>query len=60
MLPSSAKAVTLPPVHALILAGALPGWGWVQQVGLVCLWVAAGLTVVTGWDYLRIGLKHMD
>ncbi|PZO90871.1 MAG: CDP-diacylglycerol--glycerol-3-phosphate 3-phosphatidyltransferase [Sphingomonas sanxanigenens] len=45
---------------ALILAGALPGWGWVQQVGLVCLWVAAGLTVVTGWDYLRVGLKHMD
>lgn len=45
---------------ALILAGALPDWHWVHQVGLACLWVAAGLTVVTGWDYLRVGLKHMD
>jgi len=24
------------------------------------LWGAAVLTVITGWDYLRIGLKHMD
>jgi CDP-diacylglycerol--glycerol-3-phosphate 3-phosphatidyltransferase/cardiolipin synthase len=29
-------------------------------VGLVALWGAAALTVVTGWDYLRVGLKHMD
>ena len=45
---------------ALILAGAMPAWGWIHQLGLVCLWLAAGLTLVTGWDYLRIGLKHMD
>ena len=45
---------------ALILAGALPQWPWVHQVGLVSLWGAAALTVVTGWDYLRVGLKHMD
>jgi len=45
---------------ALILAGALPDWGWVKQVGLVTLWGAAVLTVITGWDYLRVGLKHMD
>ena len=45
---------------ALILAGALPQWPWVHLVGIVSLWVAAGLTVVTGWDYLRVGLKHMD
>jgi hypothetical protein len=30
------------------------------MVGIVCLWAAAGLTLVTGYDYLRIGLKHMD
>jgi hypothetical protein len=23
------------------------------------LWIAAGLTLVTGYDYLMIGLKHM-
>ena len=45
---------------ALILAGALPQWPWVHQVGLASLWAAAILTLVTGWDYLRVGLKHMD
>ena len=45
---------------ALILAGALPGIALVKLVGLVTLWLAAALTLVTGWDYLRVGLKHMD
>ena len=45
---------------ALILGGALPSQEWIAWVGLFCLWSAAGLTVVTGWDYLRVGLKHMD
>jgi CDP-diacylglycerol--glycerol-3-phosphate 3-phosphatidyltransferase len=45
---------------ALILGGAVPFWPWVHDVGLVCLWAAATLTIVTGWDYLRVGLKHMD
>ena len=45
---------------ALILGGAFPHQLWVHQVGLVTLWAAAALTLVTGWDYLRIGLKHMD
>lgn len=45
---------------ALILAGAVPQWPWVHSVGLVSLWGAAVLTCITGWDYLRVGLKHMD
>ena len=45
---------------ALILAGALPLFGWVKSVGIVSLWAAAALTLLTGWDYLRVGLKHMD
>jgi CDP-diacylglycerol--glycerol-3-phosphate 3-phosphatidyltransferase/cardiolipin synthase len=45
---------------ALILAGAAPQWEWIRAVGLATLWAAAGLTLVTGWDYLRVGLKHMD
>jgi cardiolipin synthase (CMP-forming) len=44
----------------LILAGALPQWQWVHQVSLASLWAAAALTLVTGWDYLRVGIKHMD
>ncbi|GMM60562.1 CDP-diacylglycerol--glycerol-3-phosphate 3-phosphatidyltransferase [Novosphingobium pituita] len=54
---------------ALILGGAMPWWtvrvaGIVANVphtvGLATLWGAAGLTLITGWDYLRVGLKHMD
>lgn len=45
---------------ALILAGAAPDQPWVHQLGLVSLWAAAVLTAITGWDYLRVGLKHMD
>ena len=33
---------------ALILGGAFPGEEWVHQVGLVSLWAAAALTLVTG------------
>jgi CDP-diacylglycerol--glycerol-3-phosphate 3-phosphatidyltransferase/cardiolipin synthase len=53
---------------SLILIPAVPGWsvpytgGWISpfSVGIVTLWAAAVLTLVTGWDYLRVGLKHMD
>lgn len=54
---------------SLILAGGLPDWNMEGfgrvfnvplTVGLYSLWAAAILTLVTGWDYLRVGLKHMD
>src|SRR5207253_4116589 len=45
---------------ALILGGALPHAPWVHDVGLISLWAAAAQTLVTGYDYLRIGIKHMD
>jgi CDP-diacylglycerol--glycerol-3-phosphate 3-phosphatidyltransferase len=45
---------------ALILGGAVPEMPWVHLVGILCLWAAAALTLVTGYDYLRIGLRHMD
>jgi cardiolipin synthase len=32
----------------------------VTQVGIVLIWVAAALTLITGYDYLRTGLKHMS
>jgi CDP-diacylglycerol--glycerol-3-phosphate 3-phosphatidyltransferase/cardiolipin synthase len=44
----------------LILAGALPQWDWLKITALGLLWVAAILTLITGWDYLRAGVKHMD
>jgi cardiolipin synthase len=54
---------------ALILGKATPWWNVVvlgetinlpHTVGLTTLWAAAMLTLITGWDYLRVGLKHMD
>jgi CDP-diacylglycerol--glycerol-3-phosphate 3-phosphatidyltransferase len=45
---------------ALIFGGAFPAEIWIHQLGLISLWSAAALTMVTGYDYLRIGLKHMD
>ncbi|MGE0844709.1 MAG: CDP-diacylglycerol--glycerol-3-phosphate 3-phosphatidyltransferase [Flavobacteriaceae bacterium] len=29
------------------------------EIGLTLLWIAAVLTLYTGWDYLRAGLKHV-
>jgi cardiolipin synthase len=29
------------------------------QIGLVLLWVAALVTLYTGYDYFRAGLKHI-
>ena len=54
---------------SLILGQGLPDWNVLvggidanvpHTVGLATLWGAAILTVITGWDYLRVGLKHMD
>ncbi|MBA3668408.1 MAG: CDP-diacylglycerol--glycerol-3-phosphate 3-phosphatidyltransferase [Sphingomonas sp.] len=45
---------------ALISGGAFPAYDWVHQVGLASLWAAGALTLVTGYDYLRIGMRHMD
>jgi len=54
---------------ALILGNAMPWWSVTigelavnvpHTVGLTTLWAAAILTLVTGWDYLRVGLRHMD
>lgn len=43
----------------LLLGDAGPKVLPVREIGEVLLWVAAFLTLVTGWDYLRSGLKHL-
>ncbi|MFM9976771.1 MAG: CDP-diacylglycerol--glycerol-3-phosphate 3-phosphatidyltransferase [Sphingomonadaceae bacterium] len=53
-------ALQMVALGALILAGALPQFHWIKLAGVGALWAAAALTLVTGWDYLRVGLKHMD
>ena len=64
-------ALQLIALGALIFGGAVEGppcvdrgcalgSQWIHLTGLASLWGAAVLTLVTGWDYLRVGLKHMD
>ena len=54
---------------SLILGQGLPEWNVMlgdveanvpHTLGLITLWGAAVMTVITGWDYLRVGIKHMD
>ncbi|MEM7570813.1 MAG: CDP-diacylglycerol--glycerol-3-phosphate 3-phosphatidyltransferase [Pseudomonadota bacterium] len=44
---------------ALLLAGAGLKGIPALDIGLWSLWAAAGLTMITGYDYLRAGLRHM-
>ncbi|MEW4448275.1 CDP-diacylglycerol--glycerol-3-phosphate 3-phosphatidyltransferase [Qipengyuania sp. JC766] len=74
MLAKWKTTLQLVALGALILGGAVHGppcsslagscqameGHWVHLIGLASLWGAAILTLVTGWDYLRVGLRHMD
>lgn len=42
------------PTAWLLHLGFLP----VSAIGEAMLWIAAALTIVTGWDYLTAGLRH--
>jgi cardiolipin synthase len=42
----------------LILGDVLPPLP-LQLVGEVLMWLAAALTLITGYDYFRVGIKHM-
>ncbi len=51
--------VQMVALGVLIVGGSGPDWFPMQMLGEALLWIAAGLTLVTGYDYLRIGLRHM-
>lgn len=46
----------------LLVGGAGPQFGPLSttEVGVLGLWIAAVLTLITGYDYLRAGLRHVD
>ncbi len=46
---------------AFLLAGPAGDkvFAYCTDVGLILLWIAAVVTLITGWDYFRAGLKHM-
>ncbi len=43
----------------LLVGGAGPTWLATGWIGWVLLWIAALLTIITGYDYLRTGMSHM-
>ena len=53
-------AIQMVAIAILLLQGAEQTTIPVETVGEIMLWLAAGLTLVTGWDYLYVGLTHMD
>jgi cardiolipin synthase len=52
-------AIQMVAIGVLIVGNAGPRFLPVAWIGEVLLWVAALLTLVTGYDYLRAGLAHM-
>jgi cardiolipin synthase len=52
-------AVQMTAIGFLLVGSAGPAWLPVEQIGWWGLWLAAILTLVTGWDYLQAGLRHM-
>jgi cardiolipin synthase len=47
-------------IGVLIVGDSGPAWLPVQVIGEILLWIAGALTCLTGYDYLRAGLVHMD
>ena len=51
-------SVQMLAIGFLIAGSAAPWWLYAEYVGTYGLWLAAGLTLVTGFDYLMVGLRH--
>jgi cardiolipin synthase (CMP-forming) len=53
-------AIQMVAIGVLIVGDAGPSFLPVAAIGELLLWIAALLTIVTGYDYLRLGLSHMS
>jgi cardiolipin synthase len=52
-------AIQMVAIAFLLVGASGPAWLPVQFIGEALLWIAAVLTLLTGYDYLRAGLTHM-
>jgi len=46
-------------IGCLLLGAGAPYWLPAELLGRLLLWIAALLTLVTGYAYLKLGIKHM-
>jgi len=53
-------AIQMVAIGVLLVGDAGPAGIPVRIIGEMMLWLAAFLTLVTGYDYLHAGLNHMD
>lgn len=53
-------AFQLIAIGFLIIGNAAPAWLATMFLGEILLWIAAALTLYTGYDYLRAGIKHLE
>jgi cardiolipin synthase len=65
LVPSSRLAkwktgIQMGAIGVLLVGDAGPGFLPVTLIGELMLWAAAVLTLITGYDYLRAGLTHMN
>lgn len=52
-------AAQLTAIFLLLISPALPVWLYVQVLGDGLLWIAAILTLLTGYVYLKTGIVHL-
>ncbi len=61
--PIADKLVVAAVLLVLVAIDHIDGWSVLAALVILCreilLWIAAVMTVVTGYDYMTIGLKHM-
>jgi cardiolipin synthase len=50
--------VQMTAIGFLLAGSAAPWWLFADQVGAYGLWLAGALTLITGFDYLVVGLRH--
>jgi cardiolipin synthase len=52
--------IQMAAIGVLLVGDAGPAWLPVEAIGELLLWIAAILTLMTGYDYLRAGLSHLQ
>ncbi|MEK6747436.1 MAG: CDP-diacylglycerol--glycerol-3-phosphate 3-phosphatidyltransferase [Pseudomonadota bacterium] len=52
-------AAQMAAIFLLLFGDGAPNWLFAEIIGKILLWIAALLTLITGYAYLKTGMKHM-
>lgn len=56
---TTAQIVSVGFLIAGAAGDALLPMGWTRQIGVLLLWAAAVLTLITGYDYMKASIRHL-